>query len=530
MGFAGLALSVGLDKVVAQWSIGNLNDPVVLVAVSVVLFVATMIAAAIPANRAASIQPADALRIRRKGPPHLWVANSHSCRKDAPTISLAVIRAGTAGPESVLRRPLVHCDRSTRRRPSDDEVVVQVTDFVADAPILVDRFGIVHHPFVIDPNLVNPYCGIAGVADLGGGQRPRRVDALQHWGRYDGQHCLARGQRSCLGDPLNRKGAPTGAVFNTSAAAQQFKIAGVDRNGVAATATALFMFATEDGTIVGWNPGINPSGFDPNRAGTYGIVAVDHSANPTAADGAVYKGLAIATDAGGATFLYATNFRAGTVEVYDASFHRVPLPAGAFTDHHLPHGYAPFNIVLADGRLFVTYAKQDRAKHDDVAGHGHGIVNTFDLSGHMLARFAQHGHLDSPWGLVQAPAGFGQFAGAVLIGNFGNGRIHAFDPGTGKFLGPVINSVGQTILIDGLRSLSVGNGKAGGDANAIIFTAGPTQGRQTVPVACNALLNTPRHRPPPVTSTRVVRRAQSRTIRRSTTGGRGPSVRVSRSR
>ena len=161
------------------------------------------------------------------------------------------------------------------------------------------------------------------------------------------------------------------------------------------------------------------------------------------------------------------------MEVYDASFHRVPLPASAFTDRHLPHDYAPFNIVLSGGKLFVTYAKQDREKHDDVAGHGRGIVNTFDLSGHMLARFAQHGHLDSPWGLVQAPASFGQFAGAILIGNFGNGRIHAFDPDTGKFLGAVVNSVGQTILIDGLWSLSVGNGKAGGDGNAIIFTAGP---------------------------------------------------------
>jgi uncharacterized protein (TIGR03118 family) len=358
---------------------------------------------------------------------------------------------------------------------ADEQVVVQVTDFVANAPILVDRFGIVHHPFVMDPNLVNPWgtaessgspiwvadnaAGVSTLYTIGGGT-PISVASLVVG-------------IPAPGDALNPKGAPTGTVFNTGVAAQQFKIAGVDRNGVAASATAVFMFATEDGTIVGWNPGINPSGFDPNRAGTYGIVAVDNSAKPTAADGAVYKGLAIATDAAGATFLYATNFRAGTVEVYDSSFHRVPLHPSAFTDRHLPHGYAPFNIVLSGGRLFVTYAKQDRAKHDDVAGHGHGIVNTFDLDGHMVTRFAQHGHLDSPWGLVQAPASFGQFAGAVLIGNFGNGRIHAFDPDTGKFLGAVVNSVGQTILIDGLWSLSVGNGKAGGDANAIIFSAGP---------------------------------------------------------
>jgi uncharacterized protein (TIGR03118 family) len=360
---------------------------------------------------------------------------------------------------------------------ADDNVVVQVTDFVANAAILVDRFGIVHHPFALDPNLVNPWGtaespasplwvadnnrGVSTLYSIGGGTPVSAIPLVVSVPAPD--------------DPLNPKGAPTGAVFNTGAAAQQFTISGLDRNGIAAAAPALFMFATEDGTIVGWNPGINPSGFDLNRAGSYGIVVVNNSANPTAADGAVYKGLAIATDAVGNGFLYATNFRAGTVEVYDATFHRISLAAGAFTDRQLPHGYAPFNIVLAGGRLFVTYAKQDRARHDDVAGHGHGIVNTFDLSGHLLARFAEHGHLNSPWGLVQAPASFGQFAGAVLIGNFGNGRIHAFDPGTGTFLGPVVNSVGQPILIDGLWSLSVGNGKVGGDGNAIIFTAGPNR-------------------------------------------------------
>src|SRR5262249_54275008 len=150
-------------------------------------------------------------------------------------------------------------------------------------------------------------------------------------------------------------GTPTGTVFNTDTAPQEFKVAGVDKNNVATSARAVFIFATEDGTIVGWNPNVNPSGFDANLAGTYGIIAVDNSAHPTAAEGAVYKGLAIATDASGHTFLYATNFRAGTVEIYDASFHFV----SAFTDPHLPNGYAPFNVVLIGGKLFVTFAKQN---------------------------------------------------------------------------------------------------------------------------------------------------------------------------
>src|SRR6266704_1102632 len=183
-------------------------------------------------------------------------------------------------------------------------------------------------------------------------------------------------------DPLGADGTPTGAVFNLDLAGQGFKISGVDKNNNAATAAAIFLFATEDGTIVGWNPGINPAGFDPNKAGTYSIIAVDNSTKPTAADGAVYKGLAMAKDAvSGNTFLYATNFRAGTVQVYDTAFKLVTPSANAFTDPKLPSGYAPFNIVPAGGVLYVTYAVQDAAKHDDVAGRARGVVDTFDLSG-----------------------------------------------------------------------------------------------------------------------------------------------------
>jgi uncharacterized protein (TIGR03118 family) len=358
---------------------------------------------------------------------------------------------------------------------NDGDVVVLETDLVSNGPGLIDANGIVHSAFTTDPNLVNPW-GItessaspfwisdnnAGVSTLynvpGAANTPvsivPRVFSIPS-----------------PGDPLGRSGTPTGAVFNTDSGG--FKVVGVDKNGMAASASALFIFATEDGTIVGWNPGINPSGFSASLAGTYAIIAVDNSANPTAADGAVYKGLAIATDASSNTFLYATNFRAGTVEVYDPSFKLVSLPPGAFTDPHLPHGYAPFNIALIGGKLFVTYAKQDAAKHDDVALPAHGLVDIFDLSGQMLARFTQHAHLNSPWGVVQAPASFGEFAGAILIGNFGDGRIHAFDHDSGKELGSVTNSLGQEIVIDGLWSLTVGNGGSGGGKNTIYFTAGP---------------------------------------------------------
>jgi uncharacterized protein (TIGR03118 family) len=227
------------------------------------------------------------------------------------------------------------------------------------------------------------------------------------------------------------------------------------------------LFSTEDGTILGWNPGVNPVGFDPSKAGTYAIVA----AHPP---GAKYKGLSIAADSSGTTRLYAPNFHAGTVDVFDTSFNLVSTP-GAFIDTGLPPKYAPFNVVLLEGKLFVTYAVQDEDAQDDVAGMSHGIVNTFNLDGHFIQRFAQHGQLNSPWGMAVAPANFGALAGTVWIGNFGNGQINAYNSTTGEFIDKVRDSHGQAIVIDGLWSLRVGNGGNGGLANTIYFTAGPNE-------------------------------------------------------
>jgi uncharacterized protein (TIGR03118 family) len=366
-------------------------------------------------------------------------------------------------------------DDTDKADPKGTPVVVLITDLVGDLSPLVDRNGITHVPFAIDPHLLNPW-GLTEssgspfwVADNNGG-----VSTLYS---VPGANNTAVSINSLVVsipspvDVLTPSGTPTGAVFNI-AGTQAFKITGFSKTGTLTTAAALFIFATEDGTIVGWNPGVNPGGFDLNKAGTYGTLAVDNSGN-CSANGAVYKGLAIATEAGGNTFLFAANFRAGTIEVYDTSFKPVTLSAGAFTDPDLPHGYAPFNVVESGGVLFVTYARQDKAKHDPVAGHGRGFVDTFDFNGHLLGRFASRGHLNAPWGVVRAPASFGQFAGDVLIGNFGDGQINTFDPTTGAFIGKVVNSKGEVILIDGLWALLVGNGKAGGDANTIYFTAGP---------------------------------------------------------
>lgn len=358
------------------------------------------------------------------------------------------------------------------------ETDLVVNHQVNGVPTLTDGNGVVHVAAHYDPNLVNPW----GVGTSSGS--PFWVSD-----NNAGKSTLYNTAGSPLalvvsvpapGDPLGSSGTPTGLVFNTALAQGAFKVSGVNANGMPVSAPAIFLFSTEDGTILGWNPGVNPPGFDPAKAGTYAIIAVDNSTNPTAADGAVYKGLAIATDTTttpNITRLYATNFRAGTVEAYDTGFHPSNLPFDAFVDPTLKRGYAPFDIVPLNinggTKLFVTYAVQNAAKHDDVAGQGRGIVDTFDLGGSSLHRFAQHGQLNSPWGVALAPASFGQIAGDVLIGNFGNGRIGIYDPNSGEFLDKLRDPKGQAIVIDGLWTLRVGNGGNGGNANTIYFTAGP---------------------------------------------------------
>jgi uncharacterized protein (TIGR03118 family) len=218
---------------------------------------------------------------------------------------------------------------------------------------------------------------------------------------------------------------------------------------------ASFVFCAEDGTISGWN------------SGTTAVLKVDNSSK-----GAVYKGMALGGTAA-APQIYVANFHAGTVEVYDGNFAPMPLAAGAFTDTKIPSGFAPFNIVNIGGKLYIAYAKQDSDGMDDVAGPGNGYVDIFDMSGNLTTRLISGGALNSPWGMVIAPPNFGAFANMLLVGNFGNGLINVYDPAAGTPLGALLNPSGSAISIDGLWALQVGNGKSGGDANAVYFTAGP---------------------------------------------------------
>jgi uncharacterized protein (TIGR03118 family) len=295
-------------------------------------------------------------------------------------------------------------------------------------------------------------------------------------------------------------GTPTGTVFNTASASNAFEVTGPNKAGLTTTASALFLFDTEDGTIVGWNPAIDPTRQFAGSGGAsnHAVIAVDNSGNnftnpdPNQQTGAVYKGLAIATsttpiltgDANSTALLYASNFRAGTVDVYDANFTKVTsLPRGAFQDRRLPRGYAPFNVQVLNGKVFVSYALQDAAKHDDVAGAHHGFVDVFNLDGtpgfpRGAVRLISRGALDSPWGLAIAPTGFAGLNDpnnnpVLLVGNFGNGFINAFDSTTGVPLGQVRDPDGEPVQVDGLWALKVGNGGSGGATNTVYFTAGP---------------------------------------------------------
>jgi uncharacterized protein (TIGR03118 family) len=233
-------------------------------------------------------------------------------------------------------------------------------------------------------------------------------------------------------------GAPTGVVF---APAGSF-------------GTARFIFATESGTILAWSGG-NAATLVAQKAG------------------AIYKGLAITVAP--RPLIYATNFHAGTVDVFDSTFSEVTV-SGGFRDATIPDGYAPFGIQSIDGTIYVTYALQDAEAEDDVAGEGHGFVNAFDTSGNLLRRVASGGDLNSPWGVALAPSNFGKFSGDLLVGNFGDGRIHAFVPtSAGEFddHGPLHSTQGRPIEIDGLWALQFGNGAAAGPTNTLFFTAGP---------------------------------------------------------
>lgn len=263
---------------------------------------------------------------------------------------------------------------------------------------------------------------------------------------------LYRADGSKVALTVNVNNAPTGAVSN---AGTSFVVTRGPKS-----ASARFLFATEEGTILGWNPAVSPDA----------VIAVDNTAT-----GAVYKGLALASTTDG-DFLYATDFHNNRVDVFDGNFQPVSTPGG-FVDRHIHRGYAPFGIQNVNGAIVVTYAKVNPATGDDVSGQGHGFVDMFDTGGVLMARVAQHGQLNSPWGIAMAPDGFGAFAGDLLIGNFGDGQISAFEPkanGHFEFAGQLRGTDHKVLTIDGLWALQFGKGAPNnGPVTTLFFTAGP---------------------------------------------------------
>jgi uncharacterized protein (TIGR03118 family) len=310
------------------------------------------------------------------------------------------------------------------------------TNLVSDLPGLAQ---------LTDPDLVNPWGLAAGptspawVADNGTNK------ATLYRGFVDGSPI----QKLSLVVNIPG-GAPTGQVFNST---DGFVVSSGTASGPAA-----FLFDSEGGQVTGWNAGVPPP--SPSTQAQVGTSVPD----------AIYKGLAIASTPAG-TFLYAADFHDGRIDVFDSSFNLVHLSPGSFSDKEIPAGFAPFNVQTLGGLLYVAYAKQDADREDEVAGSSLGFVDVFDLNGNLLRHLIERGQLDAPWGLALAPAGFGRFGGALLVGNFGDGRINAYDPETGEFLGRLRNEDNKPIEIDGLWALRFGNGVIG-TPNTLLFTAG----------------------------------------------------------
>jgi uncharacterized protein (TIGR03118 family) len=263
---------------------------------------------------------------------------------------------------------------------------------------------------------------------------------------------LYSGTGSKVALTVNVPGAPTGTVFNGTAA--DFVVTENGKSG-----SARFLFATEDGTILGWTPAVDAATAIP------GVTSA----------GAVYKGLATASDR-----LYATDFHNGRVDVFDASFKPVTT-SGGFKDPKVAKGFAPFGIQAIGTDIFVTYAKQDAAKKDDVAVPGQAYVDEFTTDGVLVRSVVNSGKknapLNAPWGLAMAPADFGSFAGDLLVGNFGNGRISAYAQNGSKWVykGQLRLADGTPIAIDGLWAIAFGNGAAAGPKNTLYFLSGPSE-------------------------------------------------------
>jgi uncharacterized protein (TIGR03118 family) len=309
--------------------------------------------------------------------------------------------------------------------------------------LVSDQPGVADHQ---DANLINPWGNGFGQSPFWVGNNGTGTSTL-----YDGYGtatALVVSIPSAGGTPTG--GPVTGVIQNAFSS-------NANTLDVAAGKPASFLFCSEDGVISGWNTSVDS---------THAKVLVDNSKS-----GAVYKGCAL----GGtltAPLIFAANFNSGAVDVFSGSFNPV-VNAKAFVDAAVPAGFAPFNVAILNGSVYVTYAKQDSQKHDDVAGAGNGYIAVFDQTGNLLGTLVSQGALNSPWGLAIAPATFGPFGGSLLVGNFGDGKINAYNITTGKLTDTLHDTNGNALAIEGLWSLNFGSGARNEDPGTLYFTAGP---------------------------------------------------------
>jgi uncharacterized protein (TIGR03118 family) len=338
------------------------------------------------------------------------------------------------------------------------QLTAQPSQEFADTPLVSDNSNVVATATTIDPNLQNPW-GIAVAPGLPFWIADNNSNlATLYSGTGTVETDTITGSNSVgIAIPASAAGVqanPTGQVYNATGGFLISTPKGME--------SAQFIYDGEGGTIAAWAA---DSGATTVTAYDDGII--------NGANHAVYKGLAIG-GVNGATFLYATDLHNNKVDVFDTNFDKPAAMQGQFIDPTLPAGYVPFGISAVSGQLYVTYAKQDSAMHDEVTGAGMGYVDVFDMSGNFVTRFASQGMLNAPWGIAVAPSGFGSIAGDVLIGNFGDGTINIFTPSgsLATVVGQLMVTNGGTLNIPGLWALVFGNGDPDKPLTTLFYTAG----------------------------------------------------------
>lgn len=355
---------------------------------------------------------------------------------------LSIISAGAC-----VGATLVSCGGGNDdKSPANPAPPTALSTFSASAVVADTAAAAAAH---VDPNLVNGWgiafnpTGFVWVANQGSS-----TSTL-----YDGK---GNPQALVVSVPAGGGGSagPAGIVYNGT---QDFRVNAGTAGGVAA-----FIFAGTGGTLSGWSPAVDR---------THAITTVDTAAAGAAAASA-YTGLALASY-NGVNYLYAADFRNGRVDVYDPTWKKVTLPGGGFADSGLPAGYAPYGIQAVGSRIYVTYAQRATSGPGVNRGAGLGIVDVFEPGGALVKRLATGGVLNAPWGIAMAPSTFGAAAGKLLVGNFGDGRIHAFDPDSGAVVGVLAKADKTPIAIDGLWGIAFGNGLNDQPLNTLFYAAGP---------------------------------------------------------